>query len=152
MLQLIPVASIFFLFSSATGAALWAVDFEKRLWEEQGGDLDAEHWAGGCCDCEDGGQVGEEAVGQGRRQWQGQGQRQGQRWYSGQGHAGQGRAGQGPAGQTGQAGQAGQGEAAGQARQAGQGKTGQQDTLPPPRFLVEGVGGGQKSWLAFWRK
>jgi hypothetical protein len=34
MLQLIPVASIFFLFSTGTGAALWAVDYEKRNWKE----------------------------------------------------------------------------------------------------------------------
>jgi hypothetical protein len=34
-LQLIPVASIFFLFSTGTGAALWAVDYEKRMWSEQ---------------------------------------------------------------------------------------------------------------------
>lgn len=34
-LQLIPVASIFFLFSTGTGAALWAVDYEKRMWNEQ---------------------------------------------------------------------------------------------------------------------
>ncbi|KAA8903595.1 hypothetical protein FN846DRAFT_953899 [Sphaerosporella brunnea] len=35
-LQLVPIASIFFLFSTGTGAALWAVDFEKRLWTDQG--------------------------------------------------------------------------------------------------------------------
>ena len=130
MLQLIPVASIFFLFSSATGAALWAVDFEKRLWDEQGGDENAEHWAGGCHDCEDGGQLEEEAVGQGQGQ--------------GQGQAGRGHAGQGQARRAGQR-QAGQG-------QAGPGQAGQETLSPPPKFLVEAVGGGQKSWLAFWRK
>lgn len=36
VLQLVPVLSIFFLFSSGTGAALWAVEYEKRMWMEHG--------------------------------------------------------------------------------------------------------------------
>jgi hypothetical protein len=75
-LQLIPVASIFFLFSTGTGAALWAVDFEKRMWKEQGG-----------------------------REWDDE-------------------------------------ETAAEVA-AG---------IPPPKFVIDGVGGVQRGWLTFWKK
>jgi len=85
MLQLIPVASIFFLFSTGTGAALWAVDYEKRNWKEAAAGMQR-GWSPEDDDNEE-----EEG-------------------------------------------------------------SDDQTTLMPPRFVVEGVGGGQKSWLTWWRK
>lgn len=35
-LQMVPVASIFFLFSTGTGAGVWALEAEKRLWVLEG--------------------------------------------------------------------------------------------------------------------
>lgn len=36
LLELVPLASIFFAFTNTVGAALWAVDFEKRNVNAQG--------------------------------------------------------------------------------------------------------------------
>ena len=73
-LQMIPVASIFFLFTTGTGAALWATEYERRMWKEHGG----EDWE------DDGDDIS--------------------------------------------------------------------DILPPPKFVVRAAGGGQKSWITFWRR
>jgi hypothetical protein len=35
LLELVPVASIFFSFTNTVGAALWAADIEKRLAAQQ---------------------------------------------------------------------------------------------------------------------